>query len=63
MNKKFSSIITPNFIPLDDNDLNNFEIISIFYNTIILNNNKQKIFYILEKNDDRYLIENRFNYY
>ena len=62
-NKKFSSIITPNFIPLDDNDLNNFEIISIFYNTIILNNNKQKIFYILEKNDDRYLIENRFNYY
>ena len=48
-NKKFSSIITPNFIPLDDNDLNNFEIISIFYNTIILNNNKKKYFIYWKK--------------
>lgn len=61
--KKFNSIITPNFIPFEDFDLSYFEIDYIFYNTIILNNKKQKFVYILEKDNNIFVIKNMFKYH
>ena len=61
--QKFYSLITPNFLPIQDKELKNLDIKYIYSNFIILNNDIRKSFYLLEKNDDTYLIRGEFKYY
>ena len=61
-NKEFDQCIFYNTISDDKCDYNNFEIIKIYSNFIILNNFNTKIIYIIEY-DYLYLIKNKYNYY
>ena len=60
--KKFKSSITSNFIPNDNKNYIDFEIKCIYSNIIIINNELKKIFYIIEKEDDIYLIKDKYKY-
>ena len=61
--KHFYSPITPNFILMPEKNGKDFDIVLIYPNFIILNNIKNKIFYILERVYDIYLIKNKYEYY
>ena len=62
--KEFYSPNNYNFLPINNANYNNYEIIFMRYNLIILNNYKQKIFYIIEYGNFNYfLLLKSYNYY
>ena len=63
--KKFLGLESANLIKNDSGDFNNFEIIKIISNKIIINDKENKIIYIVENNNtyNFCLVKNNFNYY
>ena len=50
LKKKFLGLETANLIPKSSDNFNNFEIIQIISDKVIINNKKEKIVYIIENN-------------
>lgn len=63
-NKEFNSPILYNFLSVNKNNYNDYEIKYMNSNLMILNNYNEKIFYFFEFGIDFYfLIKNKYNYY
>ena len=65
LEKKFLGLETANLIPNSSNNFNNFEIIQITSDKILINNKEDKIIYIIENNISYNfcLIKTTFSYY
>lgn len=61
--KKFNFPLYPDFLLIEETDYKYLEIKHIYSNIIILNNTYKKTFFLLEKNDDIYLIKDKYNYH
>jgi len=62
--KKFKSPALYNFLPISNINYNDYEIIYMNSSLIILNNHKEKIFYIIDYEKFSYfLLMNKYNYY